>query len=77
MNHRVMNFSTLRRRLKGRKSRAEVRANSDILSILEEEVLVKRLLDIDKRGFSMETGLHSMVDHRLCYASVHTILVDS
>ena len=49
--------ATLRRRLKGRKSRAETRANGHRLSTLEEEVLVKRLLYVDKRGFSIRPEL--------------------
>lgn len=45
--------ATLRRRLKGGKSRAETRANGHKLAILEEEALVKKLLYADKRGFSI------------------------
>ena len=45
--------ATLRRRLKGNKSRAETRASGHKLTALEEEVLVKSLLDADKRGFSI------------------------
>src|SRR5688500_3274859 len=43
--------STLRDRLSGSKSRTETRANGHKLSIFEEESLLKRLLDADKRGF--------------------------
>ena len=43
--------ATLRARLKGRQSRAEVRANGHKLTEFEEESLVKQLLDADKRGF--------------------------
>ena len=42
---------TLRARLNGRKPRLETRANGHKLTALEEEVLTKRLLDADKRGF--------------------------
>jgi hypothetical protein len=45
--------STLRKRLHGIKARAETRANSHRLTHIEEEVLNKRLLDTDKRGFSI------------------------
>jgi hypothetical protein len=44
---------TLRARLNGRKPRSETRANGHKLTALEEEVLTKRLLDADKRGFSI------------------------
>jgi hypothetical protein len=39
---------TLRAPLKGRKPRSETRANSHKLTELEEEVLAKHLLDVDK-----------------------------
>jgi hypothetical protein len=38
-------------RLKGRKPRAETRANGHKLTEFEEELLLKRLLDADMRGF--------------------------
>lgn len=41
---------TLRACLKERKPRSETRANSHKLTTLKEEVLVKRTLDVDKRG---------------------------
>ena len=44
---------TLRARIKGRKPRSEARANSHKLTVIEKDVLVKRLLDADKRGFSI------------------------
>jgi hypothetical protein len=40
--------ATLRRRLKGTKVRVETRANGHQLTAIEEEVLVKRVLDADK-----------------------------
>jgi hypothetical protein len=43
--------SSLRKRLSGVKPRTETRANSHKLTATEEETLVKRLLDADKRGF--------------------------
>jgi hypothetical protein len=46
--------STLRERLHGIKARAETRANGHRLTHIEEEVLIKRLLDTDKRGFSIQ-----------------------
>jgi hypothetical protein len=42
---------TLHARLKGRKPRAEIRANGHKLTEFEEELLLKRLLDADMRGF--------------------------
>src|SRR5699024_697552 len=47
--------SSLRKRLNGIKPRAETRANCLKLTEYEEEVLVKRLLDADKRGFSIRS----------------------
>ena len=44
---------SLRARIKGRKPRSETRTNSHKLSVLEEDVLAKRLVDADKRGFSI------------------------
>jgi hypothetical protein len=46
--------TTLRARLEGRKPRSETRANSHKLTISEEEALIKKLLDADKRGFSIQ-----------------------
>lgn len=45
--------TTIRRRLHGRKSHAETRANGHKLNQFEEEVLEKKLLEADKRGFSI------------------------
>jgi hypothetical protein len=42
---------TLRDRLRGVKPRSETRANGHRLTVIEEEALMKRLLDADKRGF--------------------------
>ena len=39
---------TLRAQIKGRKPRSETRANSHKLTVLEEDVLAKHLLDTDK-----------------------------
>jgi helix-turn-helix, Psq domain. len=44
---------TLRDRLHGVKPRMETHANGHRLTVLEEEVLAKRLLYADKRGFSI------------------------
>ncbi|KAJ5682066.1 uncharacterized protein N7477_002006 [Penicillium maclennaniae] len=44
---------TLRARLRGRKPRSETRANGHNLTAVKEEVLIKRALDADKRGFSI------------------------
>ncbi|KKA16978.1 hypothetical protein T310_9415, partial [Rasamsonia emersonii CBS 393.64] len=43
--------ATLRARLKGRQPRAETRANGHRLKAIEEETLIQRLLEADKRGF--------------------------
>ncbi|EAU29721.1 conserved hypothetical protein [Aspergillus terreus NIH2624] len=43
--------STVRDRLHGAKSRSETRANGHKLTEFEEELLLKRLLDADTRGF--------------------------
>ena len=45
--------ATLLNRLRGIQPRSETRANGHKLTIFEEEVLAKRLLDADKRGFSI------------------------
>lgn len=45
--------STLRTRLDGVNPRSETRANGHKLTAIEEEVLTKRLLDADSRGFSI------------------------
>jgi hypothetical protein len=45
--------ATLLNRLRGIQPRSETRANGHKLAIFEEEVLAKRLLDADKRGFSI------------------------
>lgn len=47
--------SSLRKRLNGIKPRTETRANGHKLTEYEEEVLVKRLLYADKRGFSIRS----------------------
>jgi hypothetical protein len=43
--------STLLDRLQGINPRSETRADGHKLTVIEEEVLVKQLLDTDKRGF--------------------------
>jgi len=43
--------TTPRERLKGRKPRSETRVNNHILSPIQEEVFVKQLFNVDKRGF--------------------------
>jgi hypothetical protein len=47
--HNVL-ASTLRDRLKGRAARVNLRANSYILTINEEEALITWISDLDKRG---------------------------
>lgn len=46
-----INRSTLAARMKGRRARNEVPANSMRLTVLEEETLLKFILDLDSRGF--------------------------
>ncbi|XP_077660230.1 uncharacterized protein AFUA_2G03570 [Aspergillus fumigatus Af293] len=59
--------SSLRKRLSGVKPRTETRANSHKLTATEEETLVKRLLDADKRGFSIRPEfLRGMAQILLC-----------
>ena len=59
--------STLRRRLAGIKSRSETRANGHRLTEVEEQSLVKHLLDADKRGFPIRPEfLHGMAEILLC-----------
>ncbi|ODM14306.1 hypothetical protein SI65_10303 [Aspergillus cristatus] len=59
--------ATLRRRLKGRKPRTETRASGHKLTALEEEVLVKSLLNADRRGFSIQPEyLRGMAQILLC-----------
>jgi hypothetical protein len=55
-------------RLRGIKPRAETRANSHKLTALEEEVLAKRLLDADRRGFSIRPQFLRGMTHILLYA---------
>lgn len=45
--------STLRERLASIKPQSETRTNGHKLTAIEEESLVKRLLDADKQGFSI------------------------
>jgi hypothetical protein len=59
--------STLRDRLHGVKSRSETRANSHKLTEFEEELLLKRLLDADMRGFPIRPEfLRGMAQVLLC-----------
>ena len=44
--------ATLRHRLKGRTSKAETRPKVQLLSKLEEQVLIQHIIDLDDRGFS-------------------------
>jgi hypothetical protein len=45
-------YSILSDRIAGRTSRHEIRANSLKLTKLEEEVIIRNILDIDTRGFA-------------------------
>jgi hypothetical protein len=44
--------ATLRYRINGRVLKAEIQSKSQLLSKLEEEVLVQHIIDLDNRGFS-------------------------
>ena len=44
--------ATLRHRINGRRVRQDTRANSTRMTELEEEAIVKYVLDLDSRGFS-------------------------
>jgi hypothetical protein len=44
--------TTLRDRTKGKRARQDTRANSKKMTELEEEAIVKYVLDLDSRGFS-------------------------
>ncbi|KAL2884877.1 hypothetical protein HOO65_090172 [Ceratocystis lukuohia] len=48
--------NTLHARMKGRRARQHVRANSMRLTLLEEETLVKLILGLDSRGFLPRLG---------------------
>ena len=59
--------ATLRARLKERKSRAETRANSHIITEFEEESLLQRLLDTDKYRFPIRPEfLRGMAEILFC-----------
>ena len=45
-------YSTLTDRMAGRPSRRETKANSLKLTELEEEVIIRNILDMDARGFA-------------------------
>lgn len=47
-----MSQTTLRARMNGRSARQDLQPNSTRLTKLEEEVMVRRVLDLDLRGFS-------------------------
>jgi hypothetical protein len=58
--------STLRNRMTGRTSRRELKANCHKLTELEEEVIVRNILDMDTRGFAPRpTGVEDMANHIL------------
>jgi helix-turn-helix, Psq domain len=58
--------STLRDRLAGRSSRLETRPNSHKLTKIEEEVIVRYILDMDTRGFAPRlAGVEDMANYIL------------
>ena len=74
--------STIATRINGISHRSECTPNSKILSLFEEEVLVKYLLDKDDRGFGINlTGVGNMANlfSNLAepHAVVHFSLTDS
>jgi len=50
--------ASLLNRLKGINPRSETRANGHKLTAIEEEALVKQLLDTDKRGFPFDQSTY-------------------
>lgn len=57
--------STLINRLNGINPRSETRANGHKLTVIEEEVLIKQLLDPDKRGFPIRPEFLRTMAHIL------------
>jgi hypothetical protein len=61
-----ISHSTLSDRMNGRTSRRETKANCLKLSELEEEVLIRYILDLDDRGFGPRlAGVEDMVYYLL------------
>ncbi|KKA22392.1 hypothetical protein T310_3598 [Rasamsonia emersonii CBS 393.64] len=59
-------YTTLQSRLKGRPARVNLRANSHKLTANEEEMLVKWILDLDKRGLPPQPPfVKNMANHLL------------
>lgn len=56
-------YTTLRYRRVGRTSRRDISANSRILTNLEEDVILQRILDLDSRGFQpRQSDIREMAD---------------
>ena len=59
-------YSTLSDRMAGRTSRREIRTNSLKLTKLEEEVIIRNILDMDTRGFAPRpSGVEDMANYIL------------
>ena len=59
-------YSTLTNRINGRPSRNNIRPNCHNLSELEEEVLIRHVLDMDERGFAPRlAGVEDMANYIL------------
>ncbi|KFZ23570.1 hypothetical protein V502_01949, partial [Pseudogymnoascus sp. VKM F-4520 (FW-2644)] len=58
--------STLRARLSGRLSRRDTQPNSRIMTSLEEEVIVKHILDLDARAFPPRIADVEAMANSLC-----------
>mgnify|MGYP006900028190 CR=1 FL=1 len=68
----------LYKQLKGRKQHSETHINSYKLTVIEEEVLTKQLLDIDKQGFSIQPEFLCGMAQILLYKQTQdsTIFID-
>jgi len=59
--------ATLCKQLEGRKPHSETHTNNYKLTVIEEEVLTKQLLNTDKQGFSIQPEfLHGIAQILLC-----------
>jgi len=59
--------ATLYKQLEERKPHSETHINGHKLTVIEEEVLIKQLLDADKQGFLIQPEfLHGMAQILLC-----------
>ena len=70
----VIPYSTLRNRMTGRTLRRDTRANSYNLDIIKKEVLIKYILNLNKRGFAFSFfNVKNMADLLLKSRNVNLI----